>query len=109
MQLSVLTNAKIVLKIFNTEDQSLIEYCSHSAEDFENLNSLSSKVKEYSKFANRHYGIVSKIEEKLAQNSTSHGLLNIDKIASTLNKEECDELKNINIKHLFSLAKTQPK
>jgi hypothetical protein len=39
MQLSVLTDAKIVLKIYNPEDKSLIEYFSHSYNDFENLNS----------------------------------------------------------------------
>jgi hypothetical protein len=39
MQLSVLTNAKIMFKIYNPEDQSLIEYVSHPGNDFENLNS----------------------------------------------------------------------
>ena len=37
------------------------------------------------------------------------GLISIYKIASTPNNEDRDEIKNINIKHLFSLAKTQAK
>ena len=39
MQLLVLTDAKIVLKIYYPEDNSLNEFFSHSYNDFENLNS----------------------------------------------------------------------
>ena len=39
MQLSVFTDAKIELEIYNPEDKSFIEYFSHSYNDFENLNS----------------------------------------------------------------------
>ena len=41
IQLSKLSDAKIMLKIYNKEDQSLIEYFSHNESDFDQLNKTS--------------------------------------------------------------------
>jgi hypothetical protein len=38
IQLSKLTDAKIMLKVYNEEDDSLIEYFSHSEEDFAGIH-----------------------------------------------------------------------
>lgn len=69
IQLSKLTDAKIVLKVYNDEDLSLIEYFSNSDREFENIGTNYGNVLEYSKFQNKHYDLVSKLEEKV----TKHG------------------------------------
>jgi hypothetical protein len=50
IQLSMLTEAKVMLKVYNSKDKSLIEYYSHSETDFENLSKNSPQVYEYSQF-----------------------------------------------------------
>ena len=69
IQLSKLTDAKVMLKVYNHEDESLIEYFSMNEGEFETLHKGSSDVYEYSKFFNKHYNLVAKIEEKV----TRHG------------------------------------
>ena len=73
IQLSKLTNAIVQLKVYQPEDQSLIEYYSHSESDFDDINKSSKKVYEFSKFFNKHYNLVANLEEKV----TKHGHLNI--------------------------------
>jgi len=58
IQLSKLTDAKIMLKIYHNEDESLIEYHSTDETEFNNLSKKSRCVQEYSKFFNKHYNIV---------------------------------------------------
>jgi len=58
-----------MLKVYNHEDESLIEYFSINENEFETLHKGSSEVYEYSKFFNKHYNLVAKIEEKV----TRHG------------------------------------
>ena len=69
MQLSKLTDARVELKVYHNEDDSLIEYFSHTEKDFVDLTKNSSSVFEYSKFFNRHYNLVARLEEKV----TKHG------------------------------------
>lgn len=38
IQLSMLTDAKVMLKVYNNQEKSLIEYYSHSEHDFDNIN-----------------------------------------------------------------------
>jgi len=58
IQLSKLTDAKVVLKVYHNEDESLIEYHSHDVSDFDKLSKTSKNIQEYSKFFNRHYNLV---------------------------------------------------
>ena len=103
IQLSKLTNAVVELKVYQEEDQSLIEYYSKSENDFKAINKTSEKVYEFSRFTNRHYDLVANLEEKV----TKHGHLNI-----LLEEQEAengvdyeDHLEGINMLQLFSLAK----
>ncbi len=54
----MLTEAKVMLKVYNSKDKSLIEYYSHSENDFDNLSKNSPQVYEYSQFHNKHYDLV---------------------------------------------------
>lgn len=69
IQLSKLTDAKVMLKVYHNEDESLIEYFSHDISDFEGIKKDSPQVFEYSKFFNKHYNLVARLEEKV----TRHG------------------------------------
>ena len=69
IQLSKLTDATVMLKVYNNEDLSLIEYYSQNDNDFDTIHRSSEKINQYSKFANVHYDLVSKVEEKV----TKHG------------------------------------
>ena len=69
IQLSKLTDAYVQLRVYHPEDNSLVEYYSHGECDFSSLNSKSSNIKEFAKFFNKHYDLVSRLEEKV----TKHG------------------------------------
>ena len=43
------------MKIYSTEDQSLIEYFSHHPDDFNDINSSNPEIDEYAKFSNDHH------------------------------------------------------
>ena len=99
IQLSKLTNAIVELKVYQPEDQSLIEYFSVSEKDFCDIHKTSPKVYEFGKFFNKHYDLVSNLEEKVIK----HGHLNL-----MLEEQEnniIDSLEGINMLQLFSLAK----
>jgi len=44
IQLSKLTNADVELRVYNSEDQSLIEYFSSDGSDFKHIHKNSTKV-----------------------------------------------------------------
>ena len=69
IQLSKLTGALVELKVYNWRDQSLIEYFSHTEDDFSGISKKCQEVTEYGKFFNRHYDLVSEIDERV----TKHG------------------------------------
>ena len=69
IQLSTLTDCQIVLKVFNREDNSFIEYYSNDAKELEGIAKTSPNVHQYSKFSNAHYDLVSRVEERV----TKHG------------------------------------
>ena len=103
IQLSKLTNAIVQLKVYQPEDQSLIEYYSHSEKDFANVQKNSEHVYEYSKFFNKHYNLVANLEEKV----TKHGHLNLllEEQESNFGIDIENQLEGINMLQLFSLAK----
>ena len=74
IQLSKLTNAKIMLKVYHEEDGSLVEYFSHDEHMFDKLSA--SDAVEYSKFTNRHYDLLSRVEERVNKNGFSNDLIN---------------------------------
>lgn len=84
----MLTEAKVMLKVYNSKDKSLIEYYSHSENDFDNLSKNCQQVYEYSQFFNKHYDLVAQIEE------------NVNKGDKDNQKKE-----DIDLAQLFSLAK----
>lgn len=101
IQLSKLTDAKVMLKVYNNEDESLIEYFSQNENEFQDLHKGSEQVFEYSKFFNRHYNLVARIEEKV----TSHGNANSAEDDVAFDKDLEQEIEGINMIQLFSLAK----
>ena len=80
IQLSKLTDANIQLKVYNKEDDSLIEYFSHSETDFHNLDKSSENIYEYSKFFNKHYNLVARLEEKVTRHGHPSNLMKGDDI-----------------------------
>jgi hypothetical protein len=61
-----------MLKVYHNEDESLIEYFSHDEKDFESLSKNSKEVFEYSKFFNKHYNLVARLEEKVTRHGHTH-------------------------------------
>ena len=102
IQLSKLTDAKISLKVYNDEDMSLIEYFSNSANEFDHISPHNGSVHEYSRFQNKHYDLVSRLEEKVTKHGHPQGLL--DDLQANMS-QELREIDGINIIQLFSLAK----
>jgi hypothetical protein len=77
IQLSKLTNARVMLKVYHEEDGSLIEYYSDgTSQDFDALNS--SNVDEYSKFTNKHYDLLAQVEEKINKNGFTSNFVKND-------------------------------
>ena len=103
IQLSKLTNAVVELRVYQPEDQSLIEYYSQNEKDFDGIHKTSKHVYEYSKFFNRHYNLVANLEEKV----TKHGHLNLllEEQENNFGADIEDQLEGINMLQLFSLAK----
>ena len=102
IQLSKLTDAKIVLKVYNDEDDSLIEYFSNSESDFDNIKKTSENIFEYSKFFNKHYKLVARLEEKVTRHGHPSSLLGDDLDFGT---DLETQIEGINMINLFSLAK----
>ena len=88
MQLSKLTGAKIILKIFNEEDDSHMEYFSHDLNEF-----YQQKLSNFSKFMNKHYDFVQRMEDRFTKDSSIS-------IAKDLEQPE-----GINLMNMFSQAK----
>lgn len=91
------------MKIYSPDDESLIEYYSEKESDFDDLYMHSEKVKEFAKFYNTNYHIVTSLEEKI----TKHGHLNVnvDGSDNAIGKVIETELIGYNMMSLFSLAK----
>jgi hypothetical protein len=106
IQLSKLTDAKIMLKVYNKEDDSLIEYFSHSEADFYNINQTSAKISEYSKFFNKHYKLVARLEEKVTRHGHPSNLLDGEDLDFGADLKA--QIEGINMMQLFSLAKQNP-
>lgn len=67
-----------MLKVYHNEDESLIEYFSHDEKDFECLNKNSKEVFEYSKFFNKHYNLVARLEEKVTRHGHPSNMMDED-------------------------------
>jgi hypothetical protein len=106
IQLSKLTDAKIMLKVYNQEDDSLIEYFSHSEEDFIGIHQNSQSIVEYSKFFNKHYNLVARLEEKVTRHGHPSNLLEGEDFEFGNDLEA--QIEGINMMQLFSLAKRNP-
>lgn len=76
IQLSKLTDAVVMLKVYHKEDDSLIEYYSHAEDDFAHISKTQGKIQEYSKFFNKHYNLVAQLEEKVTKHGHPNMLLN---------------------------------
>ena len=95
IQLSKLTDAKIILKVYHSEDESLIEYHSHDETDFDGLRKTSKNVQEYSKFFNRHYNLVAQLEEKVTKHGHPNMVLNEHDLTDDLDLE--NQIEGINL------------
>lgn len=73
IQLSKLTDACIELRIYNPKDQSLIEYFSNKDDELNLIKKDSPFILEYSKFYNKHYDLVNKIEESVTKHGNASG------------------------------------
>ena len=58
MELSLLTGASVMIKIYNEEDDSLIEYYSNNDTDFDMIVANKAQISDCSKFYNKHYNLV---------------------------------------------------
>ena len=95
-----------MLKVYHYEDESLVEYYSHGESDFDNLHKKSRNVLEYAKFYNRHYDVVSELEEKVTKHGHPNMLINDNDVTDNLDIE--NQIEGINLMQLFSLAKKSP-
>jgi len=71
IELSKLTDALVELRVYHKEDLSLVDYFTNAPNDFENLNKDSKQVREYSRFHNKHYELVTKIDEKVTKSGNA--------------------------------------
>ena len=55
------------MKLYNQEDNSLIQYYSIAESEFEQYKPHTDIVHEYAKLFNRHYDLVSTLEEKVTK------------------------------------------
>ena len=62
IQLSKLTGAKVMLRVYNSTDHSLVEYFSTSEDDFNGLNQNSPNVRKYKKYTNIDYESIDKTQ-----------------------------------------------
>ena len=58
MELSLLTGAAITMKIYNEEDDSLIEYYSRNNNEFETIIKNKAQIFDCSTFYNKHYYLI---------------------------------------------------
>ena len=107
IQLSKLTDAKVLLKVYHEEDDSLIELFSHQDMDFDKIEEAKESLSLYSRFHNRHYNLVARLDERVTKQNSGDGE------ELELAKDMGEEFQGINIMQLFSLAKkpapTKPK
>jgi len=102
VQLSLLTNVVVEMKVYNKEDNSLVEYFSSGKEELKDTVNDLPTIRQYAKFNNSHLDLVQLLEETI----TKHGNLNC------LQEIECfdfetmlDKLEGFNKLQLFSHAK----
>ena len=67
MQISRLTDCVIQLNIYNSEDQSLLQYQSDTNFDFSQINKASKNVDSFIKLTNHNYDLVSSLEKSIAK------------------------------------------
>ena len=103
IQLSKLTDATVMLKVFNKEDSSLIEYYSKSDSEFDNIVKTSQQINQYSKFANTNYDLVCKVEEKVTKHGHPNCLIDDGDLNFLSDLER--QIDGINTLQLFSLTK----
>lgn len=65
MQLSLLTGAKVHLRVYSEHDNLLIEYYSNNASDFNGIRPNSPKGIQYALMNNQHFDWISKIDSKI--------------------------------------------
>jgi len=90
------------MKVYNQEDNSLVEYYSESVDGLDEMKPETKYVTEFSRFYNRNYEIVANLEEKLTKNSGLNQNQTEDK--KILSEVE-QNLEGYNMLSLFSLAK----
>jgi hypothetical protein len=90
------------MKVYNQEDNSLVEYFSESVDGLDEMKPETKYVTEFSRFYNRNYEIVANLEEKLTKNSGLNQNQTEDK--KILSEVE-QNLEGYNMLSLFSLAK----
>ena len=98
MQLSLLTDCFIQIKIYNKEDQSLLEYASDSQPTCDFLEKQPSSLKSYMKIENSDYNFIQKFETQQNQEST-------DKFYKSIQ----NQLIGFNQNMFFTLQKPPPK
>ena len=81
----------------------MIEYFSHSESDFDNIQKSSLNILEYSKFFNKHYKLVARLEEKVTRHGHPSNLLEGEDLDFGTDLET--QIEGINMIQLFSLAK----
>lgn len=69
IELSLLTGAKVHLKIYHDRDSSLVEYCSGKDENLEHITKDNALVvKKYSRYTNDDLELIDQIDSRLEDN-----------------------------------------
>ena len=69
IELSLLTGAKVHLKIYHDRDSSLVEYCSDKDGNIDQVSKDNSAVvKKYSRYTNDHLDLIDQIDYRLEDN-----------------------------------------
>ena len=59
MELSMLTGAAVMIKVYNEEDNSFVEYCSANDNYFDMIVKKKAQISDCSKFYTKHYNLIS--------------------------------------------------
>lgn len=105
MQLSKLTNAMVELKIYQSDDSSLVEYKSSPTNDISKISLNSKNVQEYSELENKHYRLIVNLEQRV-NNFRNHNNL-IEQFKNLIGPDFDELTKGVNMLSIFSLAKSK--
>ena len=101
IQISNLTGTLVQLKIYNENDNSLVEFYSNSEHDFDGISKDSANIKQYAKFLSSHEDLIIKIHEHVTKHGTAIGT---SLVSDKFHQQISRELENKNLLQLFNFS-----